>query len=465
MKKAFNEFINDPVFKHAQLAVQFTDFESRKILLKQNEHKTLIPASVIKLITSALLIDTLGPEFKFKTEILLRGQVIDSGIFNGCLIFVGSGDPSFCSPYLKEAVQIDSIVQIISNFCTKNGIKSIQGGIRIENSYINDPPENPEWLYYDLGNYYGAGCSAFNFRENEISLGLSAAPQPGEICPVAEIWPDYGLQKFHSEVRGNSSTERTEVFVLGNSNSDQKWIRGKWKCCTQDTLFFRAAMHDPSLYFAKMLTEKLKLSGLEIGDMEGSGYERDSNRANKIYIGHIYSPPLHVLIQRALYRSVNLYCESFLHELGSVYLKNTTRDSILAYIDDKLSREVFGDEAFELEDGSGLSPKNFISAENMLKFLERYRYCKDDLQYWKLLPDIHQSGALKKYMSPKKNAHTALHLKSGSMERVRAYAGYLVKNQKPVAGIAIFVNNDPGKSELLQKHIAKFLDKVMLLKL
>ncbi|MBK9108355.1 MAG: D-alanyl-D-alanine carboxypeptidase/D-alanyl-D-alanine-endopeptidase [Saprospiraceae bacterium] len=465
LKKAFKEFVNDTLLKHAQISFQLTDLNTNKKLLSFNEHKALIPASILKLVPTVLLLDTLGPEFQYNTAISMIGKEKANGIFDGYLQINGCGDPSLASPYLQEAVQLDSIANLLAGILYKRGIHTITRGIQIDQSYIMDEPENPEWLYYDLGNYYGGGCHALNFYENEISIRLASAKSEGGLCPIIKELPDIGNRHFISEVKGNFNPPETEVYVLGSTLSPRKMIKGNWKCCVNDSLTIRAAMHEPETYLKTMLVQKLAERGIQVLN------ELNSQETNTIHVRDslevlckIKSPYLHKLVQRALHKSVNLYCESFLHELGRVWLKGTNRDSILRAIDHRLKSDIFQNPAFEIEDGSGLSPKNFISASNMIQFLVEYKHYKTDEPFWKLIPDIHQTGVLRKHLSPKRDVKTGLYLKSGSMERVRSYAGYLVHDQKIIAAICIIINNYPGKSDVLQKHIAGFLDKVMLTK-
>lgn len=465
LKKVFREFVNDTIFKHAQISIQLTDLNTNKNILGFNEHKALIPASILKLVPTALLLDTLGPNFQYNTPISLVGKEKAPGIFDGYLLINASGDPSLASPYLQEAIQLDSIANMLAAIFNIRGIHTLTGDIHIEDSYIKDEAENPEWLYYDLGNYYGGGCHAFNFFENEISIRLSSAKEEGGVCPIIKEFPDIGNRNFISEVKGSFNPLKTEVYVLGNALSPLKKIKGHWKCCVSDSLTIRAAMFEPKIYFKTLLKQKLADRGIQfINDFENHGARTiiSPDSANVLCI--LKSPFLHQLVQRAHYKSVNLYCESFLHELGRVWLKSTSRDSIIQEIDMRLKQSLFQNPAFEIEDGSGLSPKNFISASNMIRFLTEYKYYKTVEPFWKLIPDVHNSGVLRKYLSPKRNVKTALYLKSGSMERVRSYAGYLVEDQKIIAAVCIIVNNYPGKSDVLQKHIAGFLDKVMLTK-
>jgi D-alanyl-D-alanine carboxypeptidase/D-alanyl-D-alanine-endopeptidase (penicillin-binding protein 4) len=117
-----------------------------------------------------------------------------------------------------------------------------------------------------------------------------------------------------------------------------------------------------------------------------------------------------------------------------------------------------------LEDGSGLSPKNMISAMAFVKFLE-WVHKNDSLQYyWKLLPDSFKQGSLSKYLRNNKNAEVELRLKSGSMERIKSYSGYLVYENKPVYALSLIVNHYHCDGDQVNALIGQFFNKMMNIK-
>src|SRR5882762_10214311 len=82
------------------------DAESGEILYEQNADKYFVPASNMKLFSTALALAKLGPDFRFHTTLETRGTLSNEGVLNGDVALVGRGDPNLSNrrfPYqLKE---------------------------------------------------------------------------------------------------------------------------------------------------------------------------------------------------------------------------------------------------------------------------------------------------------------------------------------------------------------------------
>jgi serine-type D-Ala-D-Ala carboxypeptidase/endopeptidase (penicillin-binding protein 4) len=70
-------------------------------LYEVNADQPLRPASTMKLFTSALAFDRLGPDYEFATDVLRDGPIDSAGRVNGDLILRGDGDPSLSNRYLR----------------------------------------------------------------------------------------------------------------------------------------------------------------------------------------------------------------------------------------------------------------------------------------------------------------------------------------------------------------------------
>jgi len=82
------------------------DAETGETLYELNADKYFVPASNMKLFTTALALAKLGPDYRFRTTLETRGTVSPEGVLNGDLFLVGRGDPNLSNrkfPYdLKE---------------------------------------------------------------------------------------------------------------------------------------------------------------------------------------------------------------------------------------------------------------------------------------------------------------------------------------------------------------------------
>lgn len=463
-KKKAMTCVQDTVFNHASLSIQFTSLKDGKTLFATDEHRALIPASILKIMSCKLMLDAYGPEFCFRTPIFLQEYTCDSGNVSHAIKVRGSGDPSFCSPYMKDAISLDSLSSCVASALKRIDVDTIQQEILIDQGWLQTEFENPEWLYYDLGNYYGSTCSALNYRENEWIIQIAPAAAPGGYCPV--FWHKKWLNPsaFYSRVVGVEGLPQGDRYVLGSSAVKPKPVIGQWKVGGNDTATIRASMAEPSEEFVRDFSLSLQNHNILMHGFQPHAVD-SVTPVKEFALCEVVSPPLKQIVQRALDKSVNLYCESFLLKLAEKWSGTTNRDSGLNYLNNMIRLSLPKSVALQIKDGSGLSPKNLMSAFTMNQFLMNHQYTSGNEAFYPYLTNVHINGSLKKYLQTKPSPSKAIFAKSGSMERVRAYAGYLVEDGKPVAVFSIMVNNFQSKPQAVQEKIAGLLDQLMLVKL
>lgn len=459
IKNIFKEFLADSLLYHASSSMAIYDLRHDKSFLSHNGNLSLIPASIQKIIPAALLMEQAGSDFRYQTKFYLSGQKNELGEWDGHLLVQGSSDPSFCSAYFNNSATVETVADSIAKYLMLAGIHKINGTIVIDQNYIFDTPENPEWLWYDLGNYYGAGVYTLNYLENESTLLLRSAVQEKDTCKLVYPIPNSEQSRFISKVLGSLPTSDTEVFVLGSSQDKLKTIHGNWKCCADDSLRLRAAMHDPPGEFRQQLLQKLKDIGIQFKNLNYSL----NGHLQEVYVH--YAPELKNLIQRNLKRSVNLYSECFIHTLGDLKYGTTDRTFTLEQINFQLAQNITLDRALIMEDGSGLSPKNMMSSNNMISILKWINDNKSLDQFWLYFPEANREGSLSRHLNNNTSNGLKLYLKSGSMERVKSYAGYLVKEGKPIYAISIIINHYTTSGSQINKLLADFLNKLQKIKI
>ncbi len=458
VQKVLKKFTADTLLKPASISFSLMDLNSGKVLASFNEHKALIPASSQKIISCAMALDALSPQFTYHTPFLLVGDTIVDGVFFGNLEIIGSGDPSFGSEYMSGTPDLQSISDTLYHIFKEKGIRSVQGKIIINPSYIRDLPENKEWLLYDLGNYYGAGCYSFNYAENLARISLAASSQDNTYCQIVRVEPEELKSFYTSKVVGRTQQLENEVYVIGFSQSCQQEVYGEWKCCSDDTLTIRSAVANPSEVFTKLLRESLFNKGISFNE------QTPVVSGNSELIYSHYSTSLNQLVYRALTKSVNLYCESFVHEIGRHFTGSTERQASLNLMNTQMRLLMQEGETLLMEDGSGLSPKNLVSSSAFIKILQWIQSKKNLSNFWENLPDIKLQGALAKYFNPDKKSHFQLKLKSGSMERVRSYSGFIVLNDKPVYAISLIVNFYTCNGDKVNSLIASMFSELINMK-
>ncbi len=167
--ESFEKFLSDSSMRHASISMCVADAESGAIIFDFDSEKSLTPASVMKLITTAAALEMLGPEYTFRTVIGYSGVLNSrSGRLTGNIIIRGGGDPALGSKYFSE-----HYYEFLNRWVTKIkelGIKKIDGGIMTDDSYYDFQPTPAKWLWEDAGNYYGAGVYGLSVYDNSYEI-------------------------------------------------------------------------------------------------------------------------------------------------------------------------------------------------------------------------------------------------------------------------------------------------------
>lgn len=455
LRKIVKEFAHKPELKSASISFALIDLRTGKKIATLDENRALVPASAQKIISCAIVLDKLKGDYKFITPFYLNGVPKADGSFDGNLEIIGKGDPSLASAHFTAIPKLQDIADTLSLILKRKGISKINGKVLVDESYITDVPENKEWLWYDLGNYYGAGSFAFNYAENQASISLTAANKEGGVCAILKVQPNQLSSLYTSRVIGKEQPHKEDVYVLGNSKSCVQEVLGEWRCCREDTLTIHSALSNPSDLFVHLLQDALSKNGVLIeGSTIASGDKRE-------LIFNCESPMLKDLAGLALTKSINLYCESFLHQIGFALNGTTNRQEALIKLNQIVQDIVGNDQSVVLEDGSGLSPKNMISSSDFVSFLQWINKTESLNSFWQLLPDNVNQGPLTKWLKPKNKYQLNLRLKSGSMERVRSYCGFLIRDNKPVYALSLMINHYTCTGEYMNELIAGLFNKML----
>lgn len=172
---ALSNFTQSKPVNASQTAVLIKDLKTGKVLVSHNIDKKLVPASIMKSVTTATLLEKVGPKFKYVTPVYVTGN-ISNGTVDGNLLVVASGDPTINA---RNAPKSPDFIQEIVNGLKAAKINKINGSIVIDESSFPEPAINPAWNAADLSQEYGTGTHGFNF-ENNANNG-KAVKEPAEV--------------------------------------------------------------------------------------------------------------------------------------------------------------------------------------------------------------------------------------------------------------------------------------------
>lgn len=413
--------------EHSLVGIYVKDLATGRVVARNNDGVALVPASVMKSVTSAVALSALSPEFTFVTPVYLYGHPSDGdeSVWQGNLVVESCGDPTIDSPQFKDQY---SLWREISLGLDEIGIRRITGRVIIQQT-LPDPGCNPSWEVEDVPWAYGAGLYGFNFHDNKFALSpatLKTEPfQPELRVTVCESEDGTDL------VRGVDSDR---LCVWGKDPENPKW---RLDC----------SMPDPALAYHHLLTENLKAKGIKV-----DGEEVDDDSSRRLVCVHT-SPMCQDILCETMVQSHNLFAEGMLRAIS----EGGSRAEALKAEADVLASMGVSTKYNIIKDGSGLSRADRIQPRFLSDMLEAMAKGRYSAKYVSLFPLAGVDGTVSGLLA-KTRLKGQLALKSGSMGAVQSFAGYKLDAQgKPTHTVVIMVNAFHCPRSGVRAAIEKFL--------
>lgn len=450
------EFTQNKLVKNASVSLFVAD-KTGKELLSTMPQLCVTPASVLKLVTTATAIEMFGGDFKFKTIIWANGEV-SNGILNGDLIITGGGDPTLGSEYLFKNGGKKKFLSEWVHLIKQAGIDSISGNIISDPSVYADQDVPQTWIWEDMGNYYGAAARGIAVYDNTFELIFNTSENVGGTTEVARTTPEIPGIELQNEVT-SSSENRDNAYVFGSPYDSFRVIKGTLPR-GRNGFAVKASTPDPALLLASELRKILADSSVFVsGNIENRKViSADKIDSTKIII-EWNSPSLAEIIEQLNHESVNLFAEHLCKHIGlAVKGVGSTNDGTAAIVEFWKSKEIDTENLF-MADGCGLSRFNALTAKTLVEILNYMKQSKWYSAYEKSVPLTGLQGTQKFYFQNSILKGKA-RAKTGSMTRVRSFAGYMTTQSGTEISFAIMVNNFSGPSSNLLREMEKLMESI-----
>ncbi len=426
VETAVENLIADKDLKNAHVGFLAVDAKTGKVVAEHNSDLGLMPASTLKLMTTATALEVLGAKYTFKTRLEYSGSIdTTTHTLNGNLYISGGSDPTLGSRHYDKHKQYAFIDKWISTL-QQHKIEKINGVIIADASRYSTETAPPKWAWEDVGNYYGAGANGLTAFDNLYKIYFKSPVLPNQATTLIKTEPVIPNLQIINEVV-SSDSKRDEAFVFAAPYSYLHIIRGSIpKAKAEFTI--KGAIPDPALYLAQYLRTRLAENNISCtGNATTVRLLKLSDKfkdEEKHILHTIYSPNISSIIDVTNKKSINLFAEHFLHEIG-YKLKNegsnsAGRKAIMEFWETK----GMDTDGMHIYDGSGLSRSDAITAKQLVFMLRYMQKSKNYEVFYNSLPVAGKSGTLR-YVGRKTSAAGAVHAKSGSIGLVRAYTGYV----------------------------------------
>jgi D-alanyl-D-alanine carboxypeptidase/D-alanyl-D-alanine-endopeptidase (penicillin-binding protein 4) len=451
-------FHADSALTHASVSLCVANANTGELTIDYNSVISLAPASVMKIITSAAALELLGPDYTFKTTVGYTGKLNKRfGTLRGNIIIHGGGDPSLGSQYFAN--HYGDFVNSWITEIKKLGIKRIKGKIITDDSYYDYLPVPSKWLWEDEGNYYGAGAYGLSVYDNSYDVHFQTFYE-GAPTIIKEVIPEACRIQLSNYLLSSGNTDEGYFFSAPYSTSG--WVAGNIPINQKDYIL-KASINDPPLLLAKEVTNKLKLSKIKVTGSPSTIRTDQKPLSDKVIpVTETISPTLTEIVSVLNHESVNLYAEHLIKELGKKFKNKGTTVAGSEVITEFLYNSGLNVNGLFIEDGSGLSPLNAVNTRELVRLLvfmkKKGKYFND---FYASLPDAGKNGTLKNYFKDPV-FDSQLKAKSGSMTRVRSFAGYFTTKSGKEMVFSIIINNYSGPLKVITAGIEENIKDLIL---
>ena len=427
------------------LSIYVENLDTGERLLTWNEDVPRNPASVVKLLTTLVALDVLGPAYTWKTEVYLVGK-LDAGVLDGDLLLKGYGDPWLVT---------ERVWQMLRKV-RQSGISRITGDLLIDDSYFDVP-------YQDPGKFDREPLRAYNVAPNALLMNFKVVRyhfQPDRGSATVRIRVDPPLQNLRVEnklkiVPGRCRGYQRGITITPNHAVDHMIMSGEFPSGCISYEMVRTALSHNQFAFGlfKIIWDE---SG---GEFSGSYWNViKPDHAEPFFV--FDSWPLADVITKINKHSNNVMARQLLLTLGAEkFAVPGTEEGGRQVVEDWLKERQFDPAELKLDNGAGLSRESRISAEILGEIL-RYAWQSPFMpEFLSSLPLSGLDGTLARRFRNDPLTGNA-HIKTGRLDDVAAIAGYLqARSGTRYAVVALHNHTDVhrGPGEEVQAALLRWL--------
>lgn len=410
-----NDWLKRPELKRTLIGIEIMELPSGHVLYSYNGDRRFVPASTMKVITTACAFDTMGGDYRYHTKLASAGEIKGDRL-KGDLLVLPSQNP---------ALDIQDVWRLV-NYLSTAKIRNIEGHVRI--SSLAPDYFYPGWLAEDWGQEWMPVSS-----DLVIDRNVAPTADPGRGIPA-----DNDLQFLTKDTFFKSLLEAPDVapgWVYYNSSSRRVNV-------LRSSGSSGLVITDPTAYNEALLESMVKKSGIKVNNHSEAASEKECQ-----VIADDESEPLSEIIHTTLQRSDNLYAQQLLRTVGVHYRQTkhvqtaTLEQAGLLAVQSWLSGIGIPNSEIVMVDGCGLSRKNCITAHALNTVLLHMGRPQLDGPYLNLL----------KFAGSAKGS--SFRYKTGTMDSVRSISGVIRTSTGAALAVSILANGHEANIRDLSSSI------------
>ncbi|MGA0920501.1 MAG: D-alanyl-D-alanine carboxypeptidase/D-alanyl-D-alanine endopeptidase [Gemmatimonadaceae bacterium] len=402
-------------------------------LYDHNGDELLLPASTMKIYTAAIALERLGPNHRFRTQVLRTGSVRTNGILAGDLILKGAGDPSLAPRVAGGTPGLQPLDALAAQVAAA-GIREIHGDLIGDASAFDGQRVPDGWRARHLQTSYGTRVSALSFNENLTTITVRPSTRGAQ---VAFGQPVSGLD-LRSAVTVRPNARGASIRVWQDTLTNEYRVSG-WIGARSAPRTYQVVIEQPEQFVAAAFRAALEAQGVRVTGVTRIGRATGATQ----FVTAWDSPPVATLVTTMNGESNNHFAELLFRNtarssgaVGSAVIANESLRTFLAERVGIPRRAVFA------ADGSGLSTLDRVTPRSMIQLLDYSRSASWGPVMQASLPVAGRTETLKNRMRGTA-AQGNLRAKTGTTGEVVSLGGYVTaKNGEQLAFSFIYNGAD-----------------------
>lgn len=439
LRHTADSIVNAPMWRNARLGLLIVDAESGDTLLSHDADRLFMPASNQKLLTGAIATQLLGPDFRWRTPVLLHG-VQRGHTWVGDLLVQGSGDPSVSAALRggRAASAFDGVVAALK----ARGITRIRGRVRAHGDALPGLTTGYGWAYDDFDAAYSAAIDELMFNEGELYLQVRAGKKAG--APVrVERTPtrSYPALVVEATTRDSAATAAgmsrpPRLEAAYDSSGNTLVLRGN--LALGDSARLTVAYRHPNDAFLAALGQTLADSGITVQSRPLAKRDTATRAADTLTV--IESPRFADVLTRMEKPSQNQMAELFFRTTALQVTGSGSADSAQALGARTLASWGITASDAAYRDGSGLSRHDYVTPRAIIKVLDTMRRSPHFAMFRDALPIAGVDGTIRNRMRGTPAAGN-VRAKTGTLDKARSLSGYVTTANGRLVMFSMLANN------------------------
>ncbi|MEM9752693.1 MAG: D-alanyl-D-alanine carboxypeptidase/D-alanyl-D-alanine-endopeptidase [Planctomycetota bacterium] len=417
------------------VSVLVVDLDANDTLVALKPDRPMIPASNLKLLTTAAALDRLGPDFKFTTDLTLLAPLSPPPGTNSLnapappdLRLTGSGDPALGDDALLAELELepDAVLDKFVEAVVATGHRRF-GVLYLDDDAFDEQHIHPTWPSDQLDKHYCAPVAGLNFHGNVLDVLYVPAALRGE-APTVQVYPWWP----QLETVNRAVTGPRDAFWISRTDETNRFTFGGQVRNTRSTPL-RTTLHDPPMFLGELLKHRLAQAGVtveRVARVDPNLLPRDGEALYRV------QTTLPGVLDRTNQDSANLFAEALFKRMGRELTGapgsfESGGAAVRMYLQERMGHRV-AVALVQPADGSGLSRENRITARVLVETL-RDMHDRSDIAdvYRGSLAVAGEIGTLRRRGEGLEGVR--VYGKSGFIRGVSGLSGYLVVPDPTVA--------------------------------